>query len=87
MSDLLDSTCNHPSDVHTGLVTLFDNRDFRYLVRLLPVPDPVGGYSLTITSQWDSAAHPQEEQVRFRACLDRQYLRRLQKLIQQELAS
>ncbi len=66
--------------------TLYDNGDFRYFVYLDPVPSPVGGFALTITSQWNSSAKPEEEQFRFRACLERQGLEQLQALIQQELA-
>ncbi|MGV1045491.1 hypothetical protein [Limnohabitans sp.] len=65
--------------------TLYDNGDFRYFVYLDPVQSPVGGFSLTITSQWKSSAKPEEEQFRFRACLERQGLEQLQALIQREL--
>ncbi|MEK0416614.1 MAG: hypothetical protein EB096_13285 [Betaproteobacteria bacterium] len=87
MVDSFNSIRDHSSGTPLSRVTLFDNSDFRYLVRLQPVPAPVGGYALTISSQWASAAHPQQEQVKFRACLNRLDLTRLQKLIQQELAS
>ena len=87
MSGLFDSIHAHSDTVPSGKVTLFDNRDFRYFIRLQPIPDPMGGYSFTITSQWESASRPKEEQVRFCACLDRNGLERLHTLIEQELAS
>ena len=68
-----------------GRGTLYDNGDFRYYGYLDPVPSPVGGFALTITSQWKSSARPEEEQFRFRACLERQGLEQLQALIQREL--
>ena len=68
-----------------GRATLYDNGDFRYFVYLDPVQSPVGGFALTITSQWKSSAKPAEEQFRFRACLEREGLERLQALIQREL--
>ena len=68
-----------------GRATLYDNGDFRYFVYLDPVQSPVGGFALTITSQWQSSAKPEEEQFRFRACLERQGLEQLQALIEREL--
>lgn len=68
-----------------GRATLYDNGDFRYFVYLDPVQSPVGGFALTITSQWKSSAKPEEAQFRFRACLEREGLERLQALIQREL--
>ena len=49
--------------------TLFDNGDFAYFADLTPVPDPVGGHCLTISSRLVSSRASQAEQVRFRACL------------------
>jgi hypothetical protein len=66
---------------------LFDNGDFRYFVSLAKVRSLAGGYSLAITSQWESSAHPEDEQFRFRACIDRAGLVQLQALIQRELAN
>lgn len=66
---------------------LFDNGDFRYFVSLDKVRSLTGGYSLAITSQWESSAHPEHEQLRFRACIDRVGLEQLQALIQRELAN
>ncbi|MEY4073837.1 MAG: hypothetical protein RJA29_1194, partial [Pseudomonadota bacterium] len=56
MVDSFNSIRDHSSGTPLSRVTLFDNSDFRYLVRLQPVPAPVGGYALTISSQWASAA-------------------------------
>ena len=67
--------------------TLFDNGDFRYFVSLDKVRSLAGGYSLAITSQWESSANPEDEQFRFRACIDRSGLEQLQALIQRELAN
>jgi hypothetical protein len=64
---------------------LFDNGDFRYFVSLDKVRSVAGGYSLAITSQWESSAHPEDEQFRFRACIDRAGLEQLQSLIEREL--
>lgn len=68
-------------------VTLFDNGDFRYFVSLDKVRSLAGSYSLVITSQWESSANPEDEQFRFRACIDRSGLEQLQALIQRELAN
>ncbi len=87
MSDSFISGHVHLVGVPSSKVILSDNDDFRYFLALKPIPGPVGGHSLTITSQWDSSSKPQEEQVRFRACIDRAGLLRLQDLIRQELAS
>ena len=67
--------------------TLFDNGDFRYFVYIDPVRSPVGGYALTVTSQWRTSAKPDDEQFHFRACLERQGLEALQALIARELAA
>lgn len=66
--------------------TLFDNGDFAYFVYLSPVPDPVGGHSLLITSRLKSSRRPDEEQVRFRACVDESGLQNLARLIESQLA-
>ena len=87
MSDRFNSIHAHSDTAPSGKVTLSDNCDFRYFISLQPIAGPVGGYSFTITSQWESASRPKEEQVRFRACLDRNGLERLHTLIEQELAS
>lgn len=66
--------------------TLFDNGDFAYFADLTPVPDPVGGHCLTISSRLVSSRASQAEQVRFRACLADEQLLGLARLIQQQLA-
>ena len=65
---------------------LFDNGDFSYHVHLRPVISPEKGYALDITSQWKTALKPQEQQFRFRACLEREGLVQLRDLIERELA-
>lgn len=66
-------------------VCILDNGDFCYRVRLAPVRSPLHGHALTITSQRRASRHPDEEQVRFLACLDREGLQALAGLIQQAL--
>ncbi|ALK87793.1 hypothetical protein [Limnohabitans sp. 63ED37-2] len=66
--------------------TLFDNGDFSLHAQLSPVPSPVGGYALTITSKRLESRNPNEEQVRFFACLDQTGLRNLLSLIEAEVA-
>lgn len=65
---------------------LFDNGDFKYFVSIEKIHSLAGGYSLAITSQWKTAAHPEEEQYRFRACIDRAGLEQLKSLIERELS-
>lgn len=65
---------------------LFDNGDFKYFVSIEKIDSLAGGYSLAITSQWKTAAHPEEEQYRFRACIDRAGLEQLKSLIERELS-
>ena len=62
-------------------ITLFDNGDFSLYARLSPVVSPKDGYALTITSQRQESRNPNEEQVKFFACLDRQGLEGLLELI------
>lgn len=66
--------------------TLLDNGDFSLHAELCPVLSPVGGHALTITSKRQESRKPNEEHVRFFACLDREGLQNLQSLIQTELA-
>ena len=66
--------------------TLFDNGDFSLHARLSPVSSPEAGHALTITSRRQDSRNPNEEQVKFFACLDRQGLQNLQQLIAVELA-
>lgn len=69
--------------VHT---TIFDNGDFSLYAEITPTGAPQNGHALTITSRWKSSSNPEEEQVRFKACLERAGLQNLQNLIQMELA-
>lgn len=68
----------------TARTTLLDNGDFSLHAQLSPVQSPVGGHALTITSKRKESRNPNEEQVRFFACLDRAGLQNLQSLIQAE---
>ena len=70
----------------TARTTLFDNGDFSLHAHLTPVISPEEGHALTITSQRRESRNPNEEHVRFFACLDRAGLVNLQNMIQQELA-
>lgn len=70
----------------TARTTLLDNGDFSLHAQLTPVSSPVGGHALTITSKRLESRNPNEEHVRFFACLDRAGLQNLQNLIQTELA-
>lgn len=65
--------------------TIFDNGDYSLYAEISPSISPKEGLALTITSRWQSASHPQEEQVRFKACLERNGLEKLVNLIQLEL--
>ena len=65
--------------------TLFDNGDFAYFADLTPLPDPVGGHCLTISSRLVSSRDSQAEQVRFRACLGDEHLQNLARLIESQL--
>ncbi len=66
--------------------TLFDNGDFSYFADLAPVPAPVDGHCLTISSRLLSSRDSQAEQVRFRACLADEQLLGLARLIRQQIA-
>ena len=61
--------------------TLFDNGDFSLYAQITPVSSPKNGHALTITSRWKSASKPDEEHVRFKACLEREGLQALMELI------
>lgn len=65
---------------------LFDNGDFSYFAHLRPLVSPSLGYALEISSLWKTALKPQEQQFRFRACLEREGLVQLRDLIDRELA-
>jgi hypothetical protein len=61
--------------------TLFDNGDYSLHAKLSPVASPEGGHALTITSRRQESRNPNEDQVKFFACLDRQGLEGLFELI------
>ncbi len=65
--------------------TLLQTDDFRLYAQLSPVRSPDGGLALTITSTRLASRNPQEEQVRFFACLEPQGLQALADLIAQGL--
>jgi hypothetical protein len=69
----------------TTRTILFDNGDFSLHATLSPTPSPHNSLALTITSQRQGSRNPHEEHVRFFACLDREGLRALARLIQSEL--
>ncbi|WP_297728716.1 hypothetical protein [Limnohabitans sp. Rim8] len=66
--------------------TLFDNGDFSLYASLYPVVSPKDGHALTITSRRQESRNPNEEQVKFFACLDRQGLEGLLELINLSLS-
>lgn len=69
----------------TSRTTLLDNGDFSLHAQLSPVTSPVGGYAFTITSKRQESRNPHEEQVRFFACLDKEGLSGLVRLIQAQI--
>lgn len=66
--------------------TVFDNGDYSLNVTLSPVQSPIDGQALIITSKRKESRNPNEEQVRFMTCLDREGLTKLGDLIQNQLA-
>lgn len=70
---------------HIKRVTIFDNGDYSLHVTLHPVCSPLNGHTLIITSRKRESRNPQEEQVRFLACLDRDGLTNLVEIIQDKL--
>ena len=70
--------------VETTIV--FENGDYSLSVTLSPVHSPIDGQALIITSKRKESRNPNEEQVRFMACLDREGLTKLGDLIQKQLA-
>lgn len=70
----------------TSRTTLLDNGDFSLYAQLSPVTSPVGGYAFTITSKRQESRNPNEEHVRFFACLDKQGLSGLLGLLQAQLS-
>lgn len=61
--------------------TVIDNGDYLLHAQVAPVDSPANGYCLTITSQLKSARNPNEEQVRFLACMTQDQLQNLGNLI------
>ena len=68
-------------------ISILDNGDLCYRASLVPVVSPVGGHALTITSQRRAARNPDEQQVRFFACLEPEGLQALADLVQRALAA
>jgi hypothetical protein len=66
-------------------VSILDNGDLCYRVSLAPVRSPEEGHALTITSQRRASRNPDEQQVRFFVCLDREGLQALAELVQTAL--
>lgn len=67
--------------------TVFDNGDYSLNVTLSPVTSPIDGQALIITSKRKESRNPNEEQVRFMACLDRGGLVKLGEIIQKQLTA
>lgn len=65
--------------------TVFDNGDYSLNVTLSPVHSPIDGQALIITSKRKESRNPNEEQVRFMTCLDREGLTKLAEIIQKQL--
>ena len=77
-------TITHEKDF-SYMISIFDNGDYSLHAEISPSISPKDGVALTITSRWQSASKPEEEQVRFKACLERGGLENLANLIQMEL--
>lgn len=65
--------------------TIFDNGHFSLHAHIRPVAALDGSLALTISSTLQTARRPQDEQVRFFACLEPQGLQALATLIQTAL--
>ena len=65
---------------------IFDNGDFKYFVSIEKIKALKGSFSLVVTSQWKTAARPEQEQNKFIACIERTGLEQLQALISRELS-
>lgn len=70
-----------PGSSPAAQAILFDNGDFRLRARIAPIPSPDDSLALTITSQRQASRNPNEEHVRFFACLDREGLKALADVI------
>jgi hypothetical protein len=53
---------------------------YRVYASVTPVPHPEGYKMLEVTSQWDTAKNPEEEQTRFKALLSPAALQAYQNL-------
>ncbi len=72
----------------SGPTTILDNGDFSYFVEIEPTFwEPQTGFTLAIYSRRASAKNPTEAQQRFFACLDRQGLEQLGRLITEQLST
>lgn len=67
--------------------TIFKSEDLRYYAAIESITSSQDGFSFTITSQRPASHQPNEEHVRFLACLDRDGLQRLGELIRAILQS
>jgi len=67
--------------------TISDNGDYSLSVEISPTVSPTNGYALKITSRWKSSANPDEDQVRFMACLEADGLLALAQVIQNNVTS
>lgn len=54
---------------------------YRVYADLFPVPDPEGYTMLKITTQWDNAKNPEDEQVKFTQILSSTALNNLYQLL------
>ena len=68
-------------------ITVIDNGDYLLHAQVAPVISPANGFCLTLTSQLKSARNPNEEQVRFLACMTRDQLLNLAHVIQNGIAA
>jgi hypothetical protein len=61
--------------------TLISETDgYRVYASITSVPNPQGYKMLEVTSQWDTAKNPEEEQVRFKALLSPEAVKSYQQL-------
>ena len=58
---------------------------YRVFADLSAVPDPNGYFMLKVSSQWDNAKNPEEEQTRFTALLSPDAVRAYQQLFTQAI--
>ena len=70
----------------TASTTFFDNGDLCYHAHISTLPSPTEGYALTITSQRRAARRPHEEFVKFMACLSKEELLQVSRLIERTVS-